>query len=133
MPKHAMTDAIRTEIIEALKTNPNAAAVARRFGFGETTILSLCTKEGIALPHLLTKAQRTKVIELLKTNQSALATAKQLGVNHKTVLALARKEGIDIKKLRQAAKGRKTPPFMQWARGPGGQPVLQCAVYLSRG
>jgi hypothetical protein len=36
--KHAMTSADRTKIIEALKTNPNAAAVARQFGFGETTI-----------------------------------------------------------------------------------------------
>ena len=25
------------------------------------------------------------------------------------------------------------PRFMQWARGPGGKPVLQCAVYLSDG
>jgi hypothetical protein len=30
-------------------------------------------------------------------------------------------------------RSRKAPPFMQWARGPGGRPVLQCAVYLSDG
>jgi hypothetical protein len=82
MTKHAMTSADRTKIIEALKKNPNAAAVARQFGFGETTILALCKKEGIGLQHLLTKAERTEVIELLKTNLNALATAKQLGVNH---------------------------------------------------
>jgi len=70
---------------------------------------------------------------LLTTNSNGLATAKQLGINHKTVLAVAKKEGIDIKARRQAAKGRKTPPFMQWARGPRGEPVLQCAVYLSDG
>jgi hypothetical protein len=133
MTKHAMTSADRTKIIEALKTNPNAAAVARQFGFGATTILALCKKEGIGLRHLLTKAERTEVIELLKTNQNALATAKQLGVNHKTVLAVAKKERIDIKGMRQAAKGRKTLPFTQWARGPGGKPVLQCAVYLNGG
>jgi hypothetical protein len=73
------------------------------------------------------------VIELLKTNLNAFATAKQLGVNHKTVFAVAKKEGIDIKAMRQAARGRKTLPFTQWARGPGGAPVLQCAVYLSDG
>ena len=73
------------------------------------------------------------MVELLKTNLNALATAKQLGVNHKTVLAVAKKERIDIKAMRQAAKGRKTLPFTQWARGPGGEPVLQCAVYLSDG
>jgi hypothetical protein len=128
-----MTSADRTKIIEALKNNPNAAAVARQFGFGETTILTLCKKEGIGLQHLLTKAERTEVVELLKTNLNALATAKQLGVNHKTVLAVAKKERIDIKAMRQAAKGRKTPPFTQWARGPGGKPALQCAVYLSDG
>ena len=133
MTKHAMTSADRTKIIEALKNNPNAAAVARQFGFGETTILTLCKKEGIELQHLLTKAERTEVVELLKTNLNALATAKQLGVNHKTVLAVAKKERIDIKAMRQAAKGRKTLPFTQWARGPGGKPVLQCAVYLSDG
>ena len=70
---------------------------------------------------------------MLKANLNALATAKQLGINHKTVLAVAKKERIDIKAMRQAAKGRKTPRFMQWARGPGGKPVLQCAVYRSDG
>jgi hypothetical protein len=133
MTKHAMTSADRTKIIEALKNNPNAAAVARQFGFGETTILRLCKKEGIGLQHLLTKAERTAVVELLKTNLNASATAKQLGVNHKTVLAVAKRQRIDIKAMRQAAKGRKTLPFTQWARGPGGERVLQCAVYLSDG
>src|SRR5262245_31253797 len=133
MTKHTMTSADRTKIIEALENNPNAAAVARQFGFGETTILTLCKKEGIALPHLLTKADRAQLVEMLKTNLSALATAKQLGVNHKTVLAIAKKEGIDIKAMRQATKGRKTPPFTQWARGPGRKLVLQCAVYLGDG
>src|SRR6266852_2396012 len=133
MTKHAMTSADRTKIIEALKNNPNTAAVARQFGFGETTILTLCKKEGIGLQHLLTKAERTEVVEMLKTNLNALATAKQLGVNHKTVLAVAKKERINIKAMRQAAKGRKTLPFTQWARGPGGKPVLQCAVYLNGG
>jgi hypothetical protein len=133
MTKHSMTSADRTKIIEALKNNPNAAAVARQFGFGETTILTLCKKEGIGLQHLLTKAERTEVVERLKTNLNALATAKQLGVNYKTVLAIAKKQRIDIKAMRQAAKRKKTPPFMQWARGPGGEPVLQCAVYLLDG
>jgi hypothetical protein len=133
MTKHAMTSADRTKIIEALKNNPNAAAVARQFGFGETTIHTLCKKEGIGLQHLLTKAERTEVVEMLKSNLNALATAKQLGVNHKTVLAIAKKQRIDIKAMRQAAKGRKTPPFTQWARGRGGKPVLQCAVYLLDG
>ncbi len=133
MTKHVMTSGDRTSIIEALKNNPNAAAAARQFGFGETTILRLCKEGGIGLQHLLTKAERTEVIELLKTNQNALATAKQLGINRKTVLAVAKKERIDIKAMRQAAKGRKTPPFMQWGRGPKGKPVLQCAVSLSDG
>jgi hypothetical protein len=133
MTKHAVTSADRTKIIEALKNNPNAAAVARQFGLGETTIPTLCKKEGIGLQHLLAKAERTEVVEMLKTNLNALATAKQLGVNHKTVLAVAKKERIDIKAMRQAAKGRKTLPFTQWARGPGGKPALQCAVYLSDG
>ena len=30
-------------------------------------------------------------------------------------------------------RNRKGQPFMQWARGPGGKPVLQCAVYLRDG
>lgn len=133
MTRHAVTSADRAKIIEALKNNPNAAAVARQFGFGETTILTLCKREGIELQHLLTKAERTAVVEVLKTNLNALATAKQLGINHKTVLAVAKKERIDIKAMRQAAKGRKTLPFTQWGRGPGGKPALQCAVYLSDG
>jgi hypothetical protein len=129
MTKHFMTSAERTKIIEVLKENPNAAAAARQFGFGETTINRLCKEEGIELQHLLTKAEKAEVVELLKTNQNALATAKQLGINHKTVLAVAKKERIDIKAMRQAAVGRKTPRFMQWARGPGGKPVLLCVVY----
>jgi hypothetical protein len=133
MTRRAMTSGVRTKIIEELKTNRNAAAAARQFGFGETTILTLCKKEGIELKHLLTKAKYAEVVKLLTTNSNGLATAKQLGINHKTVLAVAKKEGIDIKARRQAAKGRKTPPFMQWARGPRGEPVLQCAVYLSDG
>ena len=128
-----MTSADRKKIVEALKTNPNAAAVARQFGFGETTILRLCEKEGIQLEHLVTKAERTQVVEMLKTNLNALATAKQLGLNHKTVLAIAKKEGIDIKAMRQAVKGRETPRFTQWTRGPGGKRVLQCAVYATDG
>ena len=56
MTKHAMTSADRTKIIEALKKNPNAAAVARQFGFGETTILALCKKEGKAM-----SARRTSI------------------------------------------------------------------------
>ena len=68
MTKHAVTSADRTKIIGALKNNANAAAVARQFGFGETTILTLCKKEGIGLQHLLTKAERTEVVEMLKTN-----------------------------------------------------------------
>ena len=131
MTKHFMTSADRAKIIETLKRNPNAAAVARQFGFGETTIHRLCKEEGIGLQHLLTKAERTEVVELLKTNLNAFATAKQLGVNHKTVLALAKMERIDIKAMRQAAK--KILPFTQWARGPGGKAVLQCAVYLLDG
>jgi hypothetical protein len=126
-----MTSADRTKIIEALKNNPNAAAVARQFGFGETTILRLCKKEGIGLQHLLTKAERTEVVELLKTNLNALATAKQLSLNHKTVPAVAKMERIDIKAMRRAAN--KILPFTQWARGPGGKAVLQCAVYLLDG
>ena len=133
MTKHVMESADRTKIIEALRKRPNAAVVARQFGFGEATILRLCKKEGIGLQHLLTKAEQTEVIGLLKTNLNALATAKQLGVNHKTVLAIAKKQRINIKAMRQAAKGRKTLPFTQWARGPGGGRVLQCALYLSDG
>jgi hypothetical protein len=94
MPRHAMTSSDRTKIIETLKKNPNAAAVAKQFGFGETTIHGLCKKEGIRLQHLLTKAEQIKVVEVLKTNLNAVATAKQLGVNHKTVLAVA-KQGAD--------------------------------------
>jgi hypothetical protein len=55
MTKHVMTSADRTKIIEALKKKPNAAVVAKQFGFGETTILRLCKKEGIELQHLLRK------------------------------------------------------------------------------
>ena len=33
----------------------------------------------------------------------------------------------------QQIRDRKARPFMQWARGPGGKPVLQCAVYLHDG
>jgi hypothetical protein len=33
----------------------------------------------------------------------------------------------------QDIKNRKAKPFMQWARGPGDKPVLQCAVYLVDG
>src|SRR4029079_11458285 len=116
-----------------LRENPNAAAVARQFGFGETTINRLCKKEKIELNHLLTRAQQKQVAKMLRTNLNALATAKQLGVNHKTVLAIAKKERIDIREMRRAATGTNTLPFTQWGRGPRGKPALQCAVYLGNG
>ena len=68
MTRRAMTSGVRTKIIEELKTNRNAAAAARQFGFGETTILTLCKKEGIELKHLLTKAKYAEVVKLLTTN-----------------------------------------------------------------
>jgi hypothetical protein len=33
----------------------------------------------------------------------------------------------------QQIRDRKARPFTQWARGPGGKPILQCAVYLHDG
>ena len=82
MTKHAMTSADRTKIIEALKNNPNAAAVARQFGFGETTILTLCKKEGIGLRHL-------EAGDLLIEESTAYASTRKIariesGVRQKT-------------------------------------------------
>jgi hypothetical protein len=57
------------------------------------------------------------------------------------IVAAARRLGEDPSMLDLIAKSvrderrrlKPAPRFMQWARGPGGKPVLQCAVYLSGG
>jgi hypothetical protein len=44
-----------------------------------------------------------------------------------------RSEALRLEAERWFANKRQSPRFMQWARGPGGKPVLQSAVYLSDG
>jgi hypothetical protein len=77
MTRHAMTSADRTKIIEALKTNPNAAAVARQFGFSETTILAICKKEGVGLKTRHGRESNRNALQVGEQFRRSRVTAKQ--------------------------------------------------------
>jgi transposase-like protein len=90
----------QTQIIEALKANPNARAVAREIGFAPSTVLRWARKAKIAVSKSgikkLPTAKQTEIIEALKANPNARAAGRQVGVNPATVRKLAKIANIAL-------------------------------------
>jgi transposase-like protein len=106
----------RAKIIAALKTNPNASAVARQVGgVSLTTVWRVAKQTGINL--VGTKAARSslppetraRIIAALKANPNASAVARQVGgVGKVTVWKIAKQTGIDLPAAKAAR--RSLPP-----------------------
>ncbi len=90
----------QTQIIEALKANPNANAVASETGAALSTVLRWAKKANIVVSKngikKLPIAKQTEIIEALKANPNARAAARQAGVNPATVRKLARIANIAL-------------------------------------
>jgi len=101
----------RAQIIEALKANPNASAVAREVGgVSSTSVHNIAKAAEIDLgrsgPKKVSAEKRALILEALKTNPNASAIARQFGgMSYKTVTRLAEKANIKLgNKVRLAAE-----------------------------
>jgi hypothetical protein len=94
----------QTQIIEALKANPNARAAARETGAAPSTVLRWAKKAKIAVSKTGLKkcpiTQQAKIIDALKANPNAAAAARQAGMCPKTVRKLARMANIPLRQGR---------------------------------
>jgi hypothetical protein len=94
----------RTQIIAALKANPNAKAVARQVGnVPHVAVWKIAKQIGIDLAaanvarSALPPEKRAKIIAALKANPNASAVARQVGgVSLSTVGKIAKQTGIDL-------------------------------------
>lgn len=104
-------DTKRAQIIEALKANPNAHAVAREVGGVSAASVHLIAKTanidlGRSGPKKISAEKRAMILEALKINPNASAIARQFGgMSYKTVTRLAEKANIKLgNKARLAAQ-----------------------------
>jgi transposase-like protein len=113
IPKTAkrISDAKRAQIIEALKANPNAKAVARAIGGVSSSSVHLIAKAakidlGRSGPKKVSAEKQALILEALKANPNASAIARQFGgMSYKTVTRLAEKANIKLgNKVRLAAQ-----------------------------
>lgn len=94
----------RAEIVAALKANPNASQVARRFGDVDVvTVCKIAKAEGITLPakggrpRWLTAETRAKIVAALEATPNASQVARQIGgVSSSTVWKIAKAEDIAL-------------------------------------
>ena len=103
----------RAQIIAALKTIPNAAAVAKQIGgVSHTTVVKIAKAAGIALVGAeygkqLSAEKRAQIIAALKTNPNAAAVGKQIGgVSHVVVWKIAKAAGIELTRGKAARDHR---------------------------
>jgi transposase-like protein len=91
----------RAKIIEALKANPNASAVAREHGVSKFAVSTIAKQSNIELAgkKTLSEKERAQIIEVLKTNPNASAVARQVGnISPTTVTLIARELKMPLKK-----------------------------------
>jgi len=99
----------RKRIIEALKANPNAAAVAREIGnVSSNTVGAIAKKANIDLgrsgPKKFSAEKCAQIIEALKANPNASAVAREIGgTNQKAVSRLAKKANITLSQMSMRA------------------------------
>jgi len=92
----------RAQIIEALKANPNAAAVARQVGDISRRAVSYIAKSaeidlGRSGPKKISAEKGALILEALKLNPNASAIAREFGgMSYKTVTRLAEKANIKL-------------------------------------
>ena len=97
-----ISDAKRAQIIEALKANPNAKAVAREVGGVSSSSVHLIAKVakidlGRSGPKKVSAEKQALILEALKTNPNASAIAREFGgMSYKTVTRLAEKANIKL-------------------------------------
>ena len=103
----------RAQIIAALKTIPNAAAVAKQIGgVSHMTVGRIARAAGIALAGAeygkrLSAEKRAQIIAALKTNPNAAAVGKQIGgVSHVVVWKIAKAAGIELTRGKAARDHR---------------------------
>jgi hypothetical protein len=86
-------------IIEALKANPNARAVARELqDVSDTTIRRVARKHGISLKWGWGAANKDIILEELKKSPKVSVVAKKLGVSQPLVARVGKSAGIALAK-----------------------------------
>ena len=110
----------RSEIIEALKANPNVSAVTKQVGgVSLTTVWKIAKRANIELTAgkaargnkslRITAEKRTQIIEALKANPHAAAVTRKIGdVSRRTVWVIAKQVEIELT-AGKAAKGKRIP------------------------
>ena len=92
----------RMRIIEALKANPNANAVAREIGgVSRGTVRNIAKKANIDVgrsgPKKISAEKQAQIIKALKANPNASAVAREIGgTSYKAVARLAKKAKIPL-------------------------------------
>lgn len=105
----------RTQILKALQSNPNWAAVARQVGgVNRATVGVIARQLGISPSQSgrtkLSAEAREKIAEALKINPNASAVAREIGgIDPSTVSAIAKKAGIQLAAVTIGKRKRLSP------------------------
>jgi nicotinate-nucleotide pyrophosphorylase len=100
-----ISEAKRAKIVQALKINPNGAAVARRVGgITPQTVRAIAKQAGIPLAaenlkkaKRLSPEKRAQIIEALRANPNGNLVARQVGgISSRTVQKIAEQTGIKL-------------------------------------
>lgn len=102
-------DAKRTQIIDALRVNPNATGVARELGGVSAASVKLIAKAanidlGRSGPKKISAEKRAQIIEALRTDPNASAIARRFGgMSYKVVTRIAERANIKLGPAAQRA------------------------------
>ena len=105
----------RTQILKALQSNPNWAAVARQVGgVNRATVGAIARQLGISPsqsgPTKISAEGREKIAEALRINPNASAVAREIGgIDPSTVSAIAKKAGIQLAAVTIGKRKRLSP------------------------
>jgi transposase-like protein len=92
-------EAKRTQILKALQSNPNWAAVARQVGGVSRATVGVIARQLGIIPSRtkLSPEAREKIVEALRINPNASAVARKIGgIDPSTVSAIAKKADIRL-------------------------------------
>ena len=95
-----ISESKRAQIIEALKANPNASAVARDHGVSKFAVSTIAKQSNIELAgkKTLSEKERAQIIEVLKTNPNASAVAREMNISPTTVGIIAKELEMRLKR-----------------------------------
>jgi|HubBroStandDraft_6_1064221.scaffolds.fasta_scaffold594740_2 transposase-like protein len=96
-----ISESKRAQIIDALKANPNASAVARQYGVSHPTVRGMAKAAKIDLgrsgPKKVTPEKRARIIKALEVNPNASAVAREIGgISYAATARLAKKANIAL-------------------------------------